>query len=95
MIGVGIVWASILSMPYAILSNALPAKKMGVYMGIFNFFIVIPQMLAATLLGVIVLNVFGGYAIFALGLGAASFIMAAIAVLFVTDPGDTVVQVDI
>ena len=49
-IGVGIAWASILSMPYAMLSSALPADRMGVYMGIFNFFIVIPQILVAILL---------------------------------------------
>jgi maltose/moltooligosaccharide transporter len=51
MIGVGFAWSSILSVPYSILSGALPARKMGVYMGIFNFFIVIPQLLAATVLG--------------------------------------------
>lgn len=88
MIGVGVVWASILSMPYAILSNALPADKMGIYMGIFNFFIVIPQLLAATILGLIVTRFFGGYAIFALGLGAASFVVAAGLALLVDDPGD-------
>ena len=85
MIGVGVVWAGILSMPYAILSNALPANKMGIYMGIFNFFIVIPQMLAATLLGLLVTRIFDGYAMYALGLGAVSFTLAAIAVMFVTD----------
>ena len=88
MIGVGIVWAAILSMPYAILSNALPASKMGIYMGIFNFFIVIPQMLAATLLGLLVSRIFDGYAMYALGLGAISFVLAAASVFFVTDPGD-------
>jgi maltose/moltooligosaccharide transporter len=51
MVAVGVAWASILSMPYAILTGSLPAKKMGVYMGIFNFFIVIPQILAASILG--------------------------------------------
>jgi maltose/moltooligosaccharide transporter len=51
MVGVGIAWASILSLPYALLSGALPADKMGVYMGIFNFFIVIPQLIAASILG--------------------------------------------
>jgi maltose/moltooligosaccharide transporter len=61
---------------------------MGIYMGIFNFFIVIPQMLAATLLGLIVTRLFDGYAIYALGLGAASFVLAALATLRVTDPGD-------
>lgn len=88
MIGVGIVWASILSMPYAILSTAIPSAKMGIYMGIFNFFIVIPQLVAASLLGLIVENVFNDYAIYALGVGAGSLVLAAIATLFVTDPGD-------
>ncbi|MEL6472934.1 MAG: MFS transporter [Pseudomonadota bacterium] len=88
MIGVGIVWASILSMPYSILSNALPADKMGIYMGIFNFFIVIPQLVAASLLGLLVTQLLGGEPIYALGLGAASFVCAAIATLFVTDVGD-------
>ena len=51
MVGVGIAWASILSMPFAILAGALPAHRMGVYMGVFNFFIVIPEILAALLFG--------------------------------------------
>ena len=51
MVGVGIAWASILSMPYAILSTALPAERMGVYMGIFNFFIVIPEIIASLAFG--------------------------------------------
>jgi maltose/moltooligosaccharide transporter len=51
MIGVGMAWASILAMPYAILTSSIPQHKMGVYMGIFNFFIVIPQIMAATILG--------------------------------------------
>lgn len=76
-------------MPYAILSNALPSDKMGVYMGIFNFFIVIPQLVAASLLALLVRTLLGGETIYALGLGAASFVIAAIMVLFVTDPGDT------
>ena len=54
MVGIGMAWASILAMPYAILTGSLPQKKMGVYMGIFNFFIVIPQILAATILGFMV-----------------------------------------
>ena len=88
MIGVGVVWASILSMPYSILSNALPANKMGIYMGIFNFFIVIPQLVAASILGPIVAQVFDGYAIYALGLGAVSFVVAAGLSMLVDDPGD-------
>ncbi|MCU1266927.1 MAG: major facilitator superfamily 1 [Acidobacteria bacterium] len=59
MIGVGIAWASILSMPYAILSGALPAARMGVYMGIFNFFIVIPEIIASLFFGRIIRAIFG------------------------------------
>ena len=84
-IGVGLVWASILAMPYAILTGALPANKMGTYMGIFNFFIVIPQILAASILGFLVKHVFHGQPIYALMLGGVSFLIAAIAVLFVED----------
>lgn len=86
MIGVGIAWASILSVPYAILSGSLPARKMGVYMGIFNFFIVIPQLTAASILGVFVRGLFEGQAIYALLLGGASLFIAAAATLFVSDP---------
>jgi len=85
MIGIGLAWASILSMPYAILTGALPLSKMGVYMGIFNFFIVIPQILAATILGFMVRNLFGGEAIFALITGGISMALAAFFVLFVKD----------
>jgi maltose/moltooligosaccharide transporter len=88
MLGVGIAWASILSMPYAILSGALPAKKMGLYMGIFNLFIVLPQMLAATILGLLVTNLFGGQTVLALVLGGATWIVAAILTLFVDDLDD-------
>jgi maltose/moltooligosaccharide transporter len=88
MIGVGFAWSSILSAPYSILSGALPARKMGVYMGIFNFFIVIPQLLAATLLGLLLKTLFGGEAIWALALGAAAFLAAAVSLLFVNDPGE-------
>ena len=84
-IGIGFAWASILAMPYAILTGALPAKKMGVYMGIFNFFIVIPQILAASILGALVRHVFEGRAINALVLGGISMILAGIITLFVTD----------
>lgn len=83
MIGVGFAWASIVSMPYAILSNAVPGRKMGVYMGIFNIFIVAPQLVAATILGAILKGVFGGDAIWALVLGAVSFLIAAGASLLV------------
>ena len=85
MVGVGLAWASILSMPYAILAGSLPANKMGVYMGIFNFFIVLPQILAASILGFIVGSIFGGQAIYALILGGLSWILAAGLVIFVDD----------
>lgn len=85
MLGIGLAWASILAMPYAILSGALPAKKMGVYMGIFNFFIVIPQIVAASILGFMVRNYFDGEAIYALIVGGMAMIMAAIMMFFVED----------
>ena len=85
MIGVGFAWASILSMPYAILSGALPGRKMGVYMGIFNIFIVVPQLLAATILGLILKNLFGGQAVYALMIGGVSFFIAAACALLVKE----------
>ena len=85
MIGVGIAWASILSMPYAMLSGALPADKMGYYMGVFNFFIVIPQIVAATILGAIVGSFFNGEAIYALFVGGAFMIVAGLLTLRVDD----------
>jgi maltose/moltooligosaccharide transporter len=88
MIGVGFAWSAILSVPYSILSGALPARKMGVYMGIFNFFIVIPQLLAATVLGLLLKTFFGGAAIWALVLGGASLFVAALCVFAVRDPGE-------
>ena len=84
-LGIGLAWASILAMPYAILAGSLPAEKMGVYMGIFNFFIVIPQITAASILGFFVRNFVGGEAIYALVLGGASMIIAGIMVMFVDD----------
>jgi len=85
MVAVGIAWASILSMPYAILTGSLPAQKMGVYMGIFNFFIVIPQILAASILGFMMRRFFDGDAIWALVAGGISMIIAAVTVFFVDD----------
>lgn len=85
MLGVGFAWASILSMPYAILAGALPPQKMGVYMGIFNFFIVIPQITAAGILGFFMRSFFDNQAIFALLLGAVSLVVAAGLTLIVQD----------
>ncbi|MBE1160324.1 MFS transporter [Dyella acidiphila] len=86
MVGVGFAWASILSLPYALLSDNLPAEKMGVYMGIFNFFIVIPQLLAASVLGVLLRVFFHGQPIYALVLGGASLLIAGLSVLRVDEP---------
>jgi maltose/moltooligosaccharide transporter len=85
MVGVGFAWASILSLPYAMLSRAVPAAKMGIYMGIFNFFIVIPQILAASVLGICVRVLFGGDSIDALVLGGILMLLAGIATLRVDD----------
>ena len=91
MIGVGIAWASILSMPYAIISSILPAEKMGYYMGVFNFFIVIPQIVAAGILGFILRTFFGNVSIYALVIGAVSFFLAGLLCLIVDD-NDVVVD---
>lgn len=85
MAGVGLAWCSILAMPYSMLTKALPAKKMGVYMGIFNFFIVIPQILAATLLGVLTKHIFSGNAIMTIVVGGCSMIVAALLTLRIKD----------
>jgi len=86
MIGVGIAWASILSMPYAILSGALPSHRMGVYMGIFNFFIVIPEILASLTLQPVVKQLFNNDPVKVVMLGGASLLIAAIATQFVYEP---------
>lgn len=92
MVGVGIAWASILSVPYAMLAGALPSSKMGYYMGVFNFFIVIPQLVAAALLGFIISKFFGGMAIYALVVGGVSMLVAALLSLRVEDKDDVLVQ---
>lgn len=85
MVGVGFAWASILSMPYAILTSVLPAGKMGYYMGVFNFFIVIPQIVAASILGFIIGRFFEGQAIYAMLVGGISFVIAAALTMRVSD----------
>ena len=88
MIGVGIAWASILSMPYAMLSSILPSNKMGYYMGVFNFFIVIPQIVAAGILGFLLKSFFGNDSIYALIIGGVSMFIAALFCLIVQDNED-------
>ena len=88
MAGVGIAWASILSMPYVILSTAVPAARMGVYMGVFNLFIVIPQIVMSLIVPNIFNNILGGDPRNAVVLGGFSFLVAAATVIVVRDlPG--------
>jgi len=75
---IGCAWAAILSLPYAMLSSAVPPSKTGVYMGIHNVFLVLPQLVAATVLGALVGHVFQGHAVYALALSAACFALAAL-----------------
>jgi maltose/moltooligosaccharide transporter len=87
-LGIGLAWASILAMPYAILAGSLPPEKMGVYMGIFNFFIVIPQITAASILGFFTRTLFNNEAIYTLILGGTTMIVAGLLVLRVDDVDD-------
>lgn len=92
MVGVGVAWASILAMPYAILAGSIPVRKMGVYMGIFNFFIVLPQILNALIGGPMVKYLYDDRPIFALVVSGVSLIIAAILVRRVKDVDDTVTE---
>ncbi len=85
MVGVGLAWASILSMPYAMLSSALPPARMGLYMGIFNFFIVLPEIIASLTFAPLVKNVFGNDPLYVVMLGGASLLLASGLVLIVED----------
>ena len=83
---VGIAWASILSMPYALLASSVNPEKMGIYMGIFNMFIVIPQIVAATLLGPALRTLFDNQAIYALVISGVSLILGALLLFRVHEP---------
>jgi len=91
MVGVGIAWASILAMPYAILAGSLPAERMGVYMGIFNFFIVIPEIIASFTFGPIIKALFGEGStiapLYVVMAGGVFMLIAAALVLIVDEPG--------
>ena len=88
MVLVGLAWASTLTMPYSILAGALPANKMGFYMGVFNFFIVIPQIVAAAILGFILKEAFDSEAVYALVIGGISMVVAGLLNFIVTDTPD-------
>jgi len=74
----GVAWASILSMPYAMLAGALPTERMGVYMGIFNFFIVLPEIIASLTFGPLVKNLLGGNLVYAVMVGGGFMLLAAL-----------------
>ena len=99
MVGVGIAWASILSMPYAILSGALPAARMGVYMGVFNFFIVIPEITQALTFGPLIRGIFGANnprsPLYVVIVGGCFMILAALLVMRVRDVADLDVPEDV
>lgn len=95
MVAIGIAWASILAMPYAILAGSIAPRKMGVYMGIFNFFIVIPQIINALIGSPMVKYLYNGNAIYALVTSGASFIIAAMLVARVKDVDDVVKPEDV
>ena len=86
MVGIGIAWASILSMPYSILSSAIPQNKMGVYMGIFNFFIVLPEITASLAFGWIMNHLLHNNRMAALIVGGVCFILAAILTQRISEP---------
>ena len=85
-VGIGIFWASVLSMPYAILAGSLPQKKLGIYMGLFNVFVVVPQLLVATVMGSIMTKFFPGEPIYTMVFAASTLLLAALAMLRVPEP---------
>lgn len=92
MIGVGIAWASILSIPYAMLSGSLPAEKMGYYMGVFNFFIVIPQIVAGTILGFLLKHAFNDESVYIFVTGGIAMVAAGLLSLRVDDRDEVVIR---
>jgi maltose/moltooligosaccharide transporter len=90
MVGVGIAWASILAMPYAILAGAIPPQKMGIYMGVFNFFITLPQIFNGVIGGPIVKYIYASQAIYSIVMAGIFLLIAAFCVRFVEDKDDVV-----
>jgi maltose/moltooligosaccharide transporter len=84
-VGIGIAWASILAMPYAILASSLPQRKLGIYMGLFNIFIVVPQLLVATVMGSIMKAFFPDQPIWTMLAAAIVMGAAAVSMLFVPE----------
>lgn len=80
-VGIGIAWASILAMPYAILASSLPQRKLGIYMGLFNVFVVVPQLLVATAMGSIMKRFFPGEPIWTMAFASATLLLAALAMM--------------
>ncbi len=89
-IGIGIAWASILAMPYAILASSLPQKKLGIYMGLFNVFIVLPQLIVATVMGTVLKALFPAEPIWTMAFAAVVMALAALAMLRVPETGKAV-----
>lgn len=95
MIAVGLAWSSTLTMPYAILAGALKPSKMGFYMGVFNFFIVIPQIIASLILGFIVKHYFGDQGVYALLIGGIAMVLAGFLNFLVTDTPRNIVETEV
>jgi maltose/moltooligosaccharide transporter len=85
MVAIGLAWASTLTMPYAILAGALPPAKMGFYMGVFNFFIVIPQLVASFVMGFLIRDIFHDQAIYALVIGGVCMAFGGLMNFIVVD----------
>ena len=90
MVAVGLAWSSTLTMPYAILAGALPPNKMGFYMGVFNFFIVIPQLLASAILGFVIKDIFNEQGIYALVIGGVAMVIGGILNFIVKDKDEEI-----
>jgi maltose/moltooligosaccharide transporter len=94
MVGVGIAWASTLAIPYSVLAGSLPKEKTGVYMGIFNFFIVTPEIIASLVFGWVMSHLLGNNRLTAVVAGGCFMLMAAVLMQRVFDPGEERMRVE-
>ena len=94
MVGVGVAWASTLSMPYSVLAGSLPKEKTGVYMGIFNFFIVTPEIIASLFFGWVMNHLLHNNRLTAVVAGGCFMLVAAVLMQGVFDPGEEKVRVE-